>query len=290
MSEATYSLSEQRDYGARNLLRSAGPARIWRLTEALFQRGLRERGTRLFLFPLGGAVILLLESLLILWIPQVTTLLTRYGLEQAQKLYFGNIQGNLGLSMAFLLIQGPFLMAFFSAFNGATTALSSVGTEASRGSLEVLLGQAYKRSELFLAFLFSSFLLTLIGWLALACSTLGVGTITLLLLHATFHLSAGYLVEVLFLPLPLAFWANLLVLTLGLAFPRLVQIRTGSSTNLLQLLASLPALALFVLIILRPDLDLNLVILGALGISVIGSVFSIVLLHFHFRPQYLLES
>ncbi len=268
---------------------SGSASRALHLTKALLWRAGHEQGIRLMVMPLAFAGVLLVLNLVVFYVPGILTSATRYALERQAAMYFSSLPGSAGLAMAFLLVQGPYLMALFAGILGASIAQSSIGNEAARGGFELLLGTVYKVGEVFVAFLLTSFVLTLVGWFVLALGTLGVAAIVLLLMQIHFHLPASYIVLVTVIPLPLALLANLGALLLGLIFPRLIQLRTGS-TNVLQLLAMLPALALFILINVRPDLDLGKVAAAALGLGIVGSVCGIVLLQRRFRPELILES
>ncbi|WP_141727635.1 hypothetical protein [Thermogemmatispora onikobensis] len=279
------------DEDADLLEASSGLDRVLQLTGALLWRGRREQGVRLLVIPLAFALFFLLLCLVTLYFPGLLTPLSRFAIQAQAQAYFGaTVHGNAGLAMALLLIQGPYLIALFAAFMGATLAQNLVGTEAARGGLELLLSSAYRVQEVFVAFLLASFVLTICQWAILALGTLGAAATVLALLRIAFTLQARYIALAVAVPLPIALWANLGALFLGMAFPRLTQIRTGSTTNLMQLLAALPALALLILINIRPDLNAGLVAAIALGVGLAGSLVSAVLLRVRFRPEFVLEA
>lgn len=257
---------------------------IMRLGRALIWRTRREQGRRLIGLPLIFALALLAMVLITLYLPWLLTGPTRYALARAAEARFGTSLGTTGLAMALLFLQGPYLLAMFAAYQGASLAQAAVGGETSRGGLELLLSAPFLPRTLFLALLTSSLSLTLFAWAIMTLGSLGIAAGVLLALSVPLPISAGYLATALLLPLPLALWANTTGLFVGLAFPRLAQLRTGN-TNLLQLLAMLPAGALLLTATLFPDLNPLVLNGAALVLGLVGASLAASLLARWFRVE-----
>jgi ethanolamine transporter len=255
---------------------------------ALIWRGYREQRAKLLVLPLIFAALILTFSLAISFGAIGPSAHRSLSLNASP--YVGGLHDNLGRAMAALFNQGPFLIAFFAAFTGTVVAQNSVGSEAARGGLELLLSVTDRVRELIVALLVGSFVLTLIGWVVLALGTLGVAAIVLVVQGASFHLPLAYLLVAVVMPLALAVWANQLSLFLALTFPRLAQMRAGSFSSVLQLVGMAPAYALFLLVNLRPGLDVAWVAGAALGLGIVGSALGVLLVSFRFRPALVLET
>jgi len=250
-----------------------------RLVRALLWRSWREQGAILLIAPLGFALLLLGVTLLALNAPGVLTPTTRAGLEAAAHKYFSGQPGRVGLALAGLLAEGPYLLGIFASFLGATAGQSSLGNERARGGLEAIFALPYTPEEILTGFLGASVALTLVSWLILTLASLGVAIgVLVTITRAGLHLSGSYLTLALFVPLPLALWANLISVVLAVVAPRLAQVRTGSTGNLTQLVAILPAIVVFLVAALDPQINLTQVAAGALGVGIVGSaVFGTVL-------------
>lgn len=222
-------------------------------------------------------------------VPGLLTGPTRSALRRSVELHFESAPGGAGLALALLLLHGPYLVALFAGFTGASVAQNAIGSEAARGGLELLLSSTYRIREIFAALLLSSLALTLVAWAVLAVGTVGVAAGVLTVLDASFSLPRSYLVLGLLLPLPMAFWANLIALFAALRFPRLTQFATGT-TNALQFVAVVPALVLFLLVNLRPDVDPVWFAGTAIVLALLGSVLGGLLLGRSFRPDLILET
>lgn len=259
-----------------------------RLAGALVWRGYREQRAKLLILPLIFAALILAFSLAISF--GAISSSAHHGLTLNASPYFGGLHDNLGRAMAALFNQGPFLIAFFAAFTGTIVAQNSVGSEAARGGLELLLSVTYRVSEMVVALLFGSFVLTLMGWVVLALGTLGVAAVVLAVHGASFHLPLTYLAVAVVMPLAMAVWANQLSLFLALTFPRLAQMRAGSFSSVLQLVGMVPAYALFLLVNLRPDLNIEEIAGATLGLGIMGSALGILLVSYRFRPELVLEA
>jgi hypothetical protein len=244
----------------------------------------------LILAPVAFGGLLLLLTVGTLFWPGLLTGPSRYALELGARTYFANLPAGPGLAMALLFLQGPWLIAVFAAVRAASVAQSMVAGETARGGLEILLASPHRLSEIFIGMLVSSLVLTLLGWISMTLTVLVPSAATLLVLHVRSHLPASYFVAMFFLPIPMVLWANLIALLLVLRFPRLAQVRAGTSVNLVQLIASSPALAFFAAISLRPQSDAIRFGLMATLLGIAGGAAAAAILKSQFRAERFLES
>jgi ABC-type Na+ efflux pump permease subunit len=192
--------------------------------------------------------------------------------------------------MALLILQGPWLLAVFAAVRAAAVAQNAVAGEAARGGLELLLASPHRLSQIFAGMLISSLALTLLGWVVMALTVLGPSAATLALLHVRFMLPVSHFLPLVFLPVPMVLWANLIALLLVLRFPQLAQIRAGTSGSVVQLVAASPTIAFFAAISLRPEADALRVGLLATAVGIAGCGVAAAVLKRHFRAERFLES
>jgi len=263
------------------------PGRVVRLCGALLWRAGRDQRARLVLTPLLLSLLCLGIVLAPIYLPDGRQ--TTEGLRQALGLLIGSLpEDRVGVAAALLLVQGPYLVGILSAVVGARTAEATIGAEAVRGGLELLLAAPYRPAEVFAALLGSSFVLTALAWGILTGVAVGLPALWLLLRHGV-SVPGPYLGIALFTSLPMALWANLIALSVALLFPSVGLPRVGTSASLAQFVAILPAMGAFLFVTVRPDVHPATVGTVALVVGALGLGVGTGLLARWFRPEVLLE-
>ncbi|MBE3551037.1 MAG: hypothetical protein IMX03_07430 [Brockia lithotrophica] len=219
----------------------------------------REGGRTLLIISLLFSVLLVAVVLMIFYIPNLLTSSTRQSLEFYSRHYFGSLpDSRLAWAAAFLIIEGPFLVAVFTSFTAANIPLNIIGGEINRGTMELLLAAPIRLRTLVLAMLAASLSFAVASWAVLSFVTLVLSFFTLwgmgvsqLMPEPTYWESAFLL------PLSLAVLAGLLSVLLLLLFPSLARFRTGMlvTQNPVVVIAVSPALFSLLAIVLRPDVS-----------------------------------
>ena len=260
--------------------------RTSRLIDALVRRGIADQGWLTIISPIGFAAFILFYGYLAAYHPELITVTSRRALAVGSQQYAG-MKIAPAYILTLLLNQAPFLLAFIGSLAGASAAQALIGDETERGGIELLMTAPYKLRQLLAALLTSAFLLTMINWALLALTMLIFGSY---LLHLVGILTAHYvgrLGTALLVPLPLTFLSNLIAFAICIVFPKLGKIRAGT-TNVIRLLAGLPALFAVALSNLVPSIDavtLSLCI-GILAVALAAATIGVITRMF--RPEILL--
>jgi hypothetical protein len=265
-----------------------GPASLCRAI--LWRVWLEQRGS-ILLFPALFCALLVMVVACAQFAPSLLTGFTRAALEKGAVAQLGVQPGGAGaLSMSFLQLQAPFLLALFAGMSAASIAQRTIGSEADRGSLEILLATRYRISEIGVALLFASFVMAAASWAILVAGAALTSQLLASRLGFPLTMDASSAAAVIAMQLVLALLAAE-VATIGtLLFPALARYRSGMSADPLQLLASLPALVIFIVANVRPDLGLASLSLWGLAVGALCLVAGILLLETWFRPSAFLET
>jgi len=262
-------------------LRDAG-----RLCWALLWRVTRDQREKLVVAPLGYGILALAIMLAPVYLPGGgATERLREGLG----VLVGPLPDDpLAVALALVVVQGPYLVGVLASVAGAVLAQATVTSEATRGGLELLLSAPYRPREVFAAFLASSFLLVALSWAVLTAVAIGLPILGLNWLGAP-PIPSFYLGIALFVPLPMALWADLIASTVALAFPSLGLLRVGTATTLGQFLAIAPALGSLLFVTLRPEMHPAKLGGAALLLGVGAVALGLALFARAFRVEALLE-
>ncbi|MFD1674525.1 hypothetical protein [Alicyclobacillus fodiniaquatilis] len=261
----------------------------WRLGTGLFWRNVRGQRKRLLITPLLIIGILLMIPLSVLYAPGLVTPQTIPRLEQMANLSLGVHGGREALFAASLFGMGPYLIALLMSNMASSNAQGSFATEAAQGSLELLFSAPYRASEIFAGILLSSLFLTFSMCLIIAICTYGIAVGFMLGAGIAVPWSPNDIVFILLMPFALSMCSALISLFISLLFPRAVKVRTGGTNNLAQLLSMIPSFAFFILIPLRPGLNLTDMSMIALLVGLIGSLVIVWFFGRWFRPELVLE-
>jgi len=264
---------------ARSLLCSALLWRVW-----------REQRWKVVVGPVTLSGLLLVLSAVTFFWPGLLTGPSKYALENTAREYFAALPNRTGIVAALLFLQGPWLLAIFSAMNGASVAYNTVASESARGGIELLLAGPLSPSEIFGGMLKSSLIRALFAWACMAIALLAPATAVLAILRVEVSLPTSYYAASFLLPIPMVLFANVIALFLALRFPRLAQLRAGASGNVLQILAAAPTTAFCVVISIQPGRDLLKLSLIACLVGILGAVGAGFLVRRRFRPELFLES
>jgi ABC-type Na+ efflux pump permease subunit len=259
-----------------------------RLGRALTVRCVKEQGKWIVLNPVLFAGFFVAVAVSALLFPHYLTGPTRHSLEVGAQQY-GNVSYQAAMTLALLLNVAPYFLPIFGAMLGSSVAQNLVGNEVSRGGIELLLSAPYSRPEILLGLLLTAFSLTAINWLGLGLTSIVGASVLLHILHVDVLHYGGRLLFSLTFPLPLAYLSSLIAMVCLILYPRLAQVRTGS-TNLLQLFAMLPSVVLLLVVNLFPHVNPVVFASSALLVGFVGSVVGMTLLARIFNPAVLLAS
>lgn len=203
----------------------------------------RGQGWKLFAFPLGmGALFaagtLLAASTSLSFDPETVRLLR----EGARQYFVGLPDGELVL--AFVVIQGPSVVAMLAALLGLLLVQNGLGKRLAGGEFELLLSGPYRDRDVFAALVFGSFALVLAGLAVLA--VLAMGPALALILSADARLNGAgitLLVVGLIAAVPMALWATFVTVVVYLLYPEAATSNSHPG-NLLAMVGIAPALAL----------------------------------------------
>ncbi len=261
--------------------------RAARLCGALLWRVARDQGGKLVLAPMGYGVLALLTMLAPVYLPGSGHVTER--LREGLGLLVGPLPDDpLVVALALVVVQGPYLVGVLAAVAGAVLSQATVSSELARGGLELLLSAPYRPREVFAAFLGSAFVLVVLSWAVLTAVAIGLPVIGLRWLGAP-QIPWFYLGIALFVPLPMALWADLIASVFALAFPSFTPLRVGTTSSLGQFVAIAPALGALLFITVRPDVHPAKVGGIALLLGVGGVMLGLTLLARVFRVEVLLE-
>jgi hypothetical protein len=250
------------------------------LARSLLWRERRGRGAQLIIGPVCYGLGLIVLAVALAHVPGALTPITRHALERHAVLYLGTAPTGWGLSLALLVLQGPYMIALFAGASGGT-ARGLLGAEISCGGFELLVGAGYRVGDVFVGLLATSCTLALLESGLLAATALGPPLIALAFSGAPFTLPPQFVAMALLLPAPLVVWSSLLTLYFGIALAPRWQAYVGS-------LRRLPVLVLLVVMNLRPDLDPIRVGIVAISLAITGSLLVTYLLGRRCRIEQLL--
>jgi len=265
--------------------------RLSTLSRAMLWRGFKESwwvlvGGAVFV----GGVIALLTAVTTLTPGGLGTGLGPQAVGRLAEVYFNGEADTAGVLMILLWVYGPFMLATLAGYLGANLAQSALQTEVSRGGFEVLLSGPYRAGEVFLGWVTSTLLLTLLGWAMAAALVLVAGIVVWLMVDLALPLGLSYWVVAFALPIPVALWAIFVALFLLLRFPGMLRSRSNLALGVILPLAMLPGLGLIVLISALPEVN-SLAMLGLATVAVLaGVVLAGLGFRRAFRPEVLLES
>lgn len=258
------------------------------LASTLIWSELRGLGWQLFVFPIGLGVLFLGMLLLPSNVSQGLDPASIDALETQVEHYFGNVEGEGRLMLALFFVQGPLLIAMFTAILGIMVVQTGVGKRIQDGELELLLSGPYSSNQVFLGLVAGSIGLTLLATASLIVIAMGGGVA--LLMSSGVTLSGGVLtliVLTLVLPIPMAMWASLVAILVYLRWPDTSMNGTGPG-NLVILLAVLPSIAAVVGINAVPSLDPMLGAVGLLAVTTAALGIGFVSIRRWFRADRLL--
>ena len=265
---------------------------VWTLCRALLWRVWLEQRKSIFVVPAAFCGLLLLVVACAYYAPGLLTGPTRAALEHGAESQLGlqHVRGGAALSISFLQLQAPLLLALFAGLSAASIAQRTIGSEAERGSLEILLASRYRISEIGVAMLFSSYAMAATSWIVLVVAAAGTGRLLSAWFGFPLSLDGEMVAAAIAMQLVLALLAAEIATMITLLFPRLARLRGGVSADPLQLLAALPALAVFAIANVWPQIGFVMLSLGGLAAGMIGLVIGTALVQLWFRPTAFLES
>jgi|GEM_PF-1311898 len=233
--------------------------------------------------------VLVLFTVITTLTPGLITGFARQAIERLAELYFGSIDDMATVLMTLLWVQGPYLLAIFAGFLGTHLAQAALQTEVTHGGFELLLSGPYRFAEIFWAWMTSTLLLSLMGWLISSLLVLGAGMITWLISDLSLPFSLEYWLLAFTLPIPVTLWAIFITLTTLLRFPRMIQGRSNLASAVITPLATLPGIVLILLINVFPDVNNFALLLMATAAVLIGTALAGFGLYRSLRVEALLE-
>lgn len=235
---------------------------------------LRGQGWKLFAFPLVFGTVLAIGTgfaalTTVTFDPQTTAILRELSTQ-----YFINALDESDLLLAFVVVQGPSVVALLAALTSLIMVQTGLGKRLAIGEFELLLSAPYRERDVFAALVLGSFCLSLIGIAILAVLSMGIG---LTLLHTSgAQLSTNAITFVLVglvAPVPMALWATFVAVVVYLIYPDAAT-NNSHPANLLATIAILPALGLMLTLMSGASVDplllaiaANVVPLTAIGIG-----------------------
>ncbi|NMP24335.1 hypothetical protein [Sulfobacillus harzensis] len=176
-----------------------------------------------------------------------------------------------------LMGVGPYLVGVATALSGAMNTLGLFAEKTMTARLEWFLSAPISTGEFLLSVLGTALGLTLASWGILA-TVLAMFVLILSQLNAlVVQVPASWWVLISLMPLTLGLWSSLIALPLGILFPGLSRLRTGSG-NILQLLAVLPAISALVWGTTQTHTSLGHVAWIVSGLSLIATVVTLVVI------------
>jgi len=259
------------------------------LCKAVLWRVWIEQRRSILLFPVLVSVLLTSIVLVAQFAPSLLTGATRAALERGGSAQLGLGRGG-SLAFTFLQLQAPFLLALFAGVSAASIAQRTLGSEAERGSLEMLLATRYGIAQIGLALLVSSFAMAAFSWGLLIVFATATSQVLAHAFGFVLTMSLETAASVVAMQLVLALLAAEIATIGSLLFPGLARLRGGVSADPMQLVASAPALVLFVVANVRPELGPALLSLAGLAFGAVLLVAGLLLTQAWFRPTAFLET
>ncbi len=260
--------------------------RTTRLVDALVRRGIQDQGWLTIVSPIAFAGFILFYGYLAIYHPELITVTSRRALSVGSHQYPGMTIAPAYI-LTLLLNQAPFLLAFIGSLAGASAAQALIGDETERGGIELLMTAPYRLRQLLVALLSSAFVLTMVNWALLSLTMLVFGSYLLHLVGLLTPHYVGRIGTALLVPLPLTFLSNLIAFAICIVYPKLGKIRAGT-TNLVRLLAGMPALLAVAISNLIPSID-AVTLSFCIGILAVAlAAVTIAVITRMFRPEILL--
>lgn len=214
------------------------------LTRAYVWSEIRGQGWKLFAFPLAAGVLFALGTVLAARTSGVLDPETIQLLRETAGQFFTQELTEADLGLVFVLVQGPSIVAMLAALVGLMLVQTGLGKRLAGGEFELLLSGPYRERDVFVALVFGSFALALVGIAILA--VLSIGPALVLASSSGLQLSSAGITLVLLgvlAPIPIALWATFLAVVIYLVFPEAAT-NNSHPGNMLALLGILPALVL----------------------------------------------
>ncbi len=230
------------------------------LCKALIWRMFRQQRSLIFILPLLTFLLISLTSVAIYSFPVLLTGPTRTALETAashQLAFIKDVSDNKAFVLAFLLVQAPYFLALLSSISASRNVQTILKTETSQGGLEILLSMPYGARDVLMAIFASGLAITILSWsLIVFGGYLVIGAA----LFSVAEVPKGdlwiFLLSALFVSLSTAIWSAGATLAISTIFPRLMGVNMNTSSGIAQFVAIFPALTMFLLLNLMPDVNL----------------------------------
>ncbi len=198
--------------------------------------------------------------------------------------------GAAALPRAFIEHQAVYLLALLAGLSAASVATRAVGTEAERGSLEILLATRHGITAIGGAILLAAYSLASLAWLLLV----GFSSVLVAACDAWLHLQStstgASLGAAIAMQLVLTLLSAEVALIVALLFPGVARARGGVTGDPTTLLATLPALGTFIAANLMPGVSVLRLSLTALTLGGVLLVAGTASLRAWFRPERFLET
>jgi hypothetical protein len=259
------------------------------LYRAILWRLWIEQRRSILLFPLVMAILFGSVLAATRFAPGLLTGVTRHALQATSAAMPGG-DGAAALPHAFIEHQAVYLLALLAGLSAASVATRAIGAEADRGSLEILLATRHDISAIGGAILLAAYTLASVGWVVLVGLSSGLVALFDAWLHLQSATSAANIGAAIAMQLVLTLLAAEVAMIVTLLFPGLARARTGVTADPATLLATLPALATFVVANLMPGISVLHLSLAALMFGAVLLVAGAASLHLWFRPERFLET
>jgi hypothetical protein len=193
------------------------------------------------------------------------------------------------------LLFGPGFVALFTAISAAMLVRNLIGSETSRGGIELLLAAPYRPRTIMTALLGYTAVVTTVYWLLMSGLIAVAVAVVCAADGASVTLTASYLVAALPVPLLVGWAAAALALAVNLLYPRLAQMGGYgihvSGGGISGLPALLPGLAVFLTFVLwAPHVSALALLVIVGGATAALTILSVVTVTIRFRPDAVLES
>lgn len=249
--------------------------RTGRLVEALIWQRFKSRGWKMFLVPVAFGAFFVGITVLTAQSPSTLTPSTRAAVERLIELHFTNVENVDGMvySLALFLLQGPYILAVFSGIIGIRVGQRVASGLIESGQFELLLSAPYDGRDVFLAMLGATTILTALHIVVFAVIAIG-GPLLFLAANGILVTSNvdGIVLIGFLLPVPLALWANVVVIlnSMGVGSERL-----QGAEDVVSLAGILPGVALILIVNVWPGTNLLRLSGGALALAVLAVVLSL---------------
>jgi hypothetical protein len=257
---------------------------LWRLW--------REQRRAIVALPLAMAALFALVVAGTAFFPGLLTGPTLHALQAADQVdrAAGLPAGAGGLPHAFLLHQAPYLLALLGGLSAATLAARTIGSDAERGSLEMLLATRHDIVAIGGATLLAAWTVAALGWGVLCALSFGATLAFDAVLHLGLSVAPVDVVSAVAMQLVMTLLSAQLTLVVTLLWPGLSRLRTGITADPTALIAALPALLAFLAANVLPHWSLLRGSLLALAAGLVLLAVGAASLRLWFRPEKFLEA